>query len=381
MLIVGAAAAAAAVLVQTRPQARRLTRRPLPPLVRVHEARPGTHRVTIRGHGTVVPARKVVLQPEVSGRVIAVAPRLVPGGRFAAGQTVLRVDRENYELAVAQQQALVRRAELDLELEQSKGRIAEREWKLLGKRRSSSKRALALALRQPQLQHAEAALEAARSGLRRAELDVDRSTVKAPFNAVVLDRDADVGQVVSPQSRLATLAGTDAFWVEVSIPTDELANVRIPANAWVSQRSGRERTERRGRLLRLRSDVDPLGRMARVVVEVPRPLDPKDGPPLLLGSYVAVRIEGREIADTYAIPDTALRDGRRVWLLSADDTLIIKEAEVAWRDRDTVLLDSGLAPGDRVVTTGIAAPVPGMRLRTRTSTTPAMMRRPQGARP
>jgi RND family efflux transporter MFP subunit len=363
-------------LVANRPRAQREQVEPIPPLVQVLEAKRSSEPVTVVAMGTVVPAKRVVLQPEVSGRIVTQSPQLQPGGLFKAGDVILRIDPRDYETAVKQQEAAVERAHLEVEIEKGRQVIAEREWKLLEEDISLDGASQNLALRRPQQKNARVALEAAESMLEQAKLQLERTTVYAPFNAVVKEEFVDEGQLVNPQTQLATLIGTDRFWVQVSVPVDRLQwmafsdagkdegfNVRV-----VQEVSADTRIELPGRLVRLLGDLDPVGRMARVLVEIEDPLGLKDKKnpervPLMLGAYVRVEMEGRRAEEVFRVPRTAIREGDQLWIANEKDRLEVRPVEVFWRSKDTVLIRHGLREGDRVVTDTIPLPIPNMKLR------------------
>jgi RND family efflux transporter MFP subunit len=209
-------------LIANPPRAQREQVEPIPPLVQVVEARRSSEPVTVVAMGTVVPAKRVVLQPEVSGRIVAQSPQLQPGGLFKAGDVILRIDPRDYETAVKQQEAAREQARLEVEIEKGRQVIAQREWKLLEEDISLDGASQDLALRKPQQKNARVALEAAESTLEQARLQLERTTVYAPFNAVAQEEFVDEGQLVSPPTQLATLIGTDRFWVQVSVPVDRL---------------------------------------------------------------------------------------------------------------------------------------------------------------
>jgi len=64
------------------------------------------------------------------------------------------------------------------------------------------------------------------------------------------------------------------------------------------------------------------------------------------------------------VPRTALRDGSRVWLMNQEGTLEIREVQEVWGDDAYVYLSGGIGSGDLLITSDLAAPVPGMALRT-----------------
>ncbi|MBZ0234685.1 MAG: efflux RND transporter periplasmic adaptor subunit [Deltaproteobacteria bacterium] len=318
---------------------------------------PRKDRMDVVASGTVRPARQVVLASEVGGKVLWMSPELVPGGRFKGGQPVIRLDGRDYRLALEQQAAAVRMAQTELAVEESRKRIAEKEWQLLGEKPPEPG---SLALRDPQLETAKASVKAAQSNLRRTELALARTGLVAPWNAMVLQRAVDVGHIVAPGAPLATLAGTDAYWVEVAIPVDRLTWLDVPgidgattgSSARVVYALGDRIVERAGTVVRLAGEVDPVGRMARLLVEIPDPLAP-DQPPLLLNAFVEVHLAGDHVDEIYELPRTALRDDGRVWLV-ADGKLKMQEVDVIWRRPSTVVV-RGLSGSVQVIT----SPVPG----------------------
>jgi RND family efflux transporter MFP subunit len=333
--------------------------------------------IAVQAQGSVVPAQRVALQAELAGRVVWQNASLVPGGRFRSGESILRLDGRDYHLAVETRRADVQRAQLELRIEDGRRVVAEREWRTFGEPEGASDDTSGrqLALREPQRQTAQVGVESAQSALDRATLDLSRTTLRAPFNALVMEEQVDRGQLVAPQSPLATLVGTDHYWVQVSVPVASLAAIRLPAGdtpgaaAHVVQRAGDQRIEREGRVVRLLPDVDPVGSMARLLVEIDDPLGLSDGEPdalpILLGSYVDVAIEASSLDDVIEVPRVAVREGNRVFVMNGEGRLELREVEVVWSRPQSILVRGGLRSGERIVTTPIAAPIPGMLLRTR----------------
>ncbi len=381
LALVGAGIGVRSYFVATKPEPER-TEPPDPrTLVEVMEADAADHPVVLTARGSVVPAQRVVLIPQVSGRIVWMADELVPGGRFQRGETLVRIDPSDYQSMVEQRAADLQRAELDRQVESGRAQVAEREWQLFDDHSTeTTDEGRALALRQPHLETAEVTVRAAASAVHRAQLDLSRTRLIAPFNAVVQAENADLGQVVGATSQVATLVGTDAFWVQVSVPVESLSHIRVPGyNATeggavrVVYDAGEETVEREGRVLRLFGDLDPAGQMARLLVEIRDPLGferEEPGLPLLLGSFVRVELDATTIRNAVEIPRTALRDGSRVWLMSHRSTLVMRDVAIAWRLEGSVLVTRGIEPGDRIVTSRIPSPVEGMRLRTEESAIP-----------
>lgn len=344
-------------------------------VVQVIRAESASEPVTIRVMGTVIPARRVELFPEVSGRIVAQSKNLVPGGRLKKGERIVRIDPRDYNLALAQQAAAVTKARMDLATEKARKAVAEREWALIADEVQPTEDGKKLALREIQLETAEAALKSAKSSLGRARLSRNRTTLKAPFNALVVEEYVDKGQLVGPGTRIASIVDADVFWVRVSVPVDRLPWIELPdakgrggAGARIVQRVATDsEVVREGRVIKLLGDLEPQGKMARLLVEVEEPLVPNTVGnaaqlPLLLGAYVNVDIEGPELTDVVALPRATVRDNDRVWI-KQDRKLVIREVEVVWSTAERSFVRGELTTKDDVVSSRIAAPVAGMPIR------------------
>ena len=370
-LLIGAGIATA--LVTTAPKARR---EPAARQARLVEVLPVVREdvvAEVEAMGTVVPAREVMLQPQVSGEVLQISDELLPGGRFRKGEELLRIDPADYELALRQRESELAQAQSNLRIEEGQQAIALREFEMLGD--STPGENNALMLREPQLQAVRASVAQAQAVLDRARLDLQRTRILVPFNAIVQSRDVNAGTRVTTASRLATLVGTDQYWLELSVPVDQLRWLTFPGGgeqtgsevriyneaAWGSDRF------RLGRVIRLAGDLESEGRMARVLVAVDDPLalqaDHVDMPVLLLNSYVRVVIEGKTLRNVAQVDRAWLRDQDRIWIRDAEGRLRIRAVTIPFRSRDRVLISEGIATGEQLVTTDLSAPVEGMALR------------------
>ena len=367
--VIAAAVAMAFILVATKEEPPRAEKPLEGTLVEVIQINASRHDVELHAKGTVVPAKEIVLQPELGGRVIWQSQELVAGGRFKADQPILRIDPRDYELAVESHRSQVNRARLDLAIEARRGEVAKREWNSFGEMDVSDEQR-ALAQREPQLEASRLALKAAQSSLKKAHLDLTRTTLRAPFNAMVVTESVDPGQLIGPQTSVARLVGTDEYHVQVSVPVSSLRTARVRtadapgSEAKILQRVGQETIERPGEVIRQLPDLDPGGAMARLLLNIENPLGQRGDLPLLLGSFVDVAIGAQPIDDAIRLPRVALRNGRNVYVMNDQDLLEIREVQIVWTEPDAVLVTGGLRPNERVVTSRIATPVPNMLLRT-----------------
>jgi RND family efflux transporter MFP subunit len=369
-LIIAAGIGGASYFKKTAPHADKRPPKVVAPLVQIATVEPGSHQIVVTAMGTVTPARSLALESRVTGEVIRIHPEFQIGGLLQAGEVALQIDRGDYELAVTRAESAVVEAQYALKLEEGRQEIAQREWAILNGDKPADPLDKELALRKPHLRKAQADLAAARANFKQARLDLERTRITVPFNAIVRSRNVELGSQVAAQEKLADLVGTDAYWIEVSIPVDRLPWIAIPRRAKESgatvQVYNQNGTQVTGHVIRLLSDLEAEGRMARLLVEVRNPLgDAPDEthPPLILGEYVRVAIQGRVLDDVFRIPRTALRDNTRIWIAQDDETLQIREVIPLWRDADYVLLQEGLAPGERLIISDLPAAVDGMAIR------------------
>jgi RND family efflux transporter MFP subunit len=367
-IIIFVGIAAASYLKNTGPKTKRQSPAKLAPIVQIKPLLPANHIVILNAMGTVVPAREIDLESQVTGEVIDISPEFIEGGLLEAGTLVLQIDPEDYKLALIQKEKALADANYSLKLELGRQEVAKREWELLNEDKDANDREAELALRKPHLEKAKAEFNAAKAELKKAYLDLSRTRIKAPFNAMVKSRLVNLGSQVTPQERLAELVGTDSYWIQTSVPVDRLSWIKIPQSK--SDPSTRARIiyaqgyERNGTVIRLMGDLSPEGRMARVLIEVEDPLGLKnsknDKPSLLIGDYVRVEIEGKKLENVYQIPRKAFRDNAYIWIASENSTLEIEEVNPVWRDAGVVLIDNGIKPGDLLIISDLPAPIDGM---------------------
>jgi multidrug efflux pump subunit AcrA (membrane-fusion protein) len=337
------------------------------------------HGTTIAAMGTVLPAQEISLSARVGGEIVALSPEFAPGGYFRKGDAMLRIDPTDFQLLVSQRRSAVAQAESAYELEMGQQSVALREYELLGETVAEQDRNLVL--RQPQLKSAGAAVGAAGAALEDALLDLERASVRAPFNAVLSRQLADVGAQVGSATPLGTLVGTDYFWVEVSVGVDQLRWLQIPETQAERGAAARIYCEaawgpavfRTGAVIRLRPGVEEQGRMARLLIAVQDPLaleaDHAAWPRMILSTYVRVEIDGAMLNQVASIPRSALHDGDQVHLMNAHDELEIRPVQVVFRTTDAVFV-RGVIAGERLITSDLSAPVGGMPLRLQGSTAP-----------
>lgn len=344
----------------------------LPPLVQTESVIPSSHTVPVEALGQVIPARQTTLKAQVAGEIISTATNFVPGGHLEAGDTAVTIDPIDYDLAVKHQEAVLKEAEANYQLELGRQKIAREELAILERTTGRKPDNANLALRAPQLAQAKAEIERAKADLAVALLDLERTSVKMPFNGLITHRQATLGDKVQPSDDLATLVSTDEYWIEVSLPVSDLKWLVRPdkngndgSKAKVIMQDGRG--VREGKLYKTIGTVNPQSRFADILVRIPDPLllesnEERDLQPLIIGDYVKVMFEGKTIKDTYKIPLSWLQDNNSLWIYK-DNKLEVRQPDILYEDRTHAYVTKGIAAGEEIITSDIPVPVDGMKVR------------------
>jgi len=386
LVLIAAGIAGARFLIATKPTVNKRPPVKMEPLVRTVTLQPEDYALNIPAMGNVIPAREISLETQIAGEVIYLHPDFIEGGMLPGGTKIVQINPKDYELAIMQKQRALSEAEYSLKLEQGHQDVARQEWDLLYGDQKTTEVESDLALRKPHLEKVQAEIAAARAELEQAKINLERTALAAPFNVLVLNKYVDLGSQVTSQERLADLVGTDVFWIQVPLPIERLQRIQMPAGR---NETGsrvkiiyREDNVREGRVIRLLPDLSKEGRMARLLIEVNDPLDlqakGKKRPMLLIGEYVRVLIEGETLLDVYRIPRPALHNDSEVWIVDEESRLAIRPVKTIWRDEESVVVQDGFKPGERLIVSGLAAPVAGMPVRIEEPDTAGQETRKQG---
>lgn len=366
LLIGGGFAFAGWQLLQSAPSSSRERPAQPVPLVDVIDSSPRSHAIELPAAGTVRSAFELEIRPQVGGRIAELHPDFEPGGRIPAKTVVVRIEDDDYQLALSAAQADVAKARASIALEKGRRVVAREELDSLKGTLKIDATSQALALRKPQLRQVEAELATADNRLRQAQLDLQRTAISVPFDAIVLQRNRVAGEVVAARELIGRVSRADRYWIELRTQPKALARLRQPGpdkpGARVTvRRDGRTFT---GELVRIRADLSDDSRLAGVIAEIP--IDDAARAQLLLGSYVEASIDAGMLDNVIAVPRRAVADNARIRVVDSNGMLQVRDADVKWESEQQVLLSPDtLQAGDRIVVSRITGLVPGTTVRVR----------------
>ena len=371
LLLLGGGFLLARSILQSKKPVQRKTPQPMKTVVKVTTLHPRDISHTVEAMGTVLAAEKLILKPWLSGRIEYLHPSLSPGSLLEKGEIAAKLNQDDYILALAKSWNTLEKARMDLRLEAGNQAVAKREYELIREYTKSTpdETPMDLALRKPQLAKVKATLAAAQTEVDQAELNLARTSLKVPFNAIVLSKEVAIGSQVTPQTTMAVLVGSQFFYIRISLPAKDIERILLPDqhSAPIQVKitpvngNGQEKVYH-GNILRMLRDVDPKGLMPRLLIEVKNPLEQQSGYPLLLGSVVKVELPGTIIPNCFAVPAAVVRADKTVLLADNDNRLEIRQVQSSSRDDDFVYVTHGLKKGERIIISPVAAPIAGMEL-------------------
>ena len=346
----------------------------LGPLVEVGILTKANRQILISGTGSAQSRYEVSITPQIKGRVSELSPQMVAGGTFQKGELLFAIEDVDYQLAIAHAQANLAQAELELLRNENLADLARKEWHSLNGEKALEPNPLVVY--EPQLKSARALRDAAQANVKQAELNLQRTRVFAPFACYVRSEQLEIGQFLNAGAPVATVAGIDQIEIVVPLSLDEIVWLQVPRKgtkqrgslAKVELQSGGRTFHWQGEITRSLGEIDPRNRMARVVVTVNDPFTEDTEKANLLndllpGMFVNVQILGEELSDIISVPRGAMHDNDTIWVIDDENRLHIREVDILRRERDEVLIRSGLDANEKIVLTNLSGAAEGMLLR------------------
>ncbi len=318
--------------------------------------------LTVDSYGVVKPKYETELVAQVSGQIVELSPTFVRGGFVKQGQLLARIDPNDYEAALIDAEATMASARASLEKERAQGVVAEREWKQITDTSPTE-----LSLRKPQLAQEIARVKSAQAAILRAKRNLERTEIRAPYDAMIDSRNVGLGSFVGTGSMVGKLLGTAIAEVRLPVADNQLEFLIEQGEGADVDLSGTFagiETIWPAKIIRNEGVIDSKSRMNYLVAEINDPyalLENNNVTPLRFGSYVTANIVGLEVAQAASVPRYLVQNSR-VALLDSDSKLHYSEVKIVRQDGQNVIISSGLTEGDRLIVSALDYPVDGMKL-------------------
>lgn len=321
--------------------------------------------ITLSSYGEAKAATQSMLVSQVAGQIVAVNEAFRSGSSVKKGDILVNVDDRDYRTAVMSAEANLLDAERSVVEERARAKQAALDWKTLGRKDEPND----LVLRKPQLMAAEARLKAAQADLSKANLALERTQIRAPFDGRVLDHKVDVGQFINVGTAVAELYAND--YVEVRLPLCNCdldfidldfvntSNDQPRVTFFSNLNSGRQWS---GVVSRVDSAIDSNSRQLHVIGRIDQTLaDSNLASEIKIGEYLTAEIQGKLIKDTLIIPNKTIYQSSFVYIVEKG-TLQRRDIEILWQNNDVAMIGSGLESGEQLVLTSLGQVTSGTRV-------------------
>ncbi|MEM9015439.1 MAG: efflux RND transporter periplasmic adaptor subunit [Verrucomicrobiota bacterium] len=351
------------LLWHTRPKAEKKDEVVTFPKVEVARVVPETVTFMIPSQGVIESDRRTRLAAEVAGRVIETADAFDAGGSIGKGEWLIRLDPVDYEAAIAQAASNLADARSSLASEQARSAQALRDWRNMGRGGDPPE----LVARKPQLESAEARVASAAAALDRAKKDLDRTSIRSPYDAIIASTQTEVGSYLIPGTQVAEIFATAPFEIRLPISIDEATFLpRDDEGNWFGEITLRANTagsrqEWTGRLIRSEGEIDRSTRSLYLVAQIDETSDSSDLA-IRPGLFLEAAIPARPLPDVLAIPFRAFRDLTKVIVVDENDQIRFREVSVLYRENEIVFARGGMEATDRVCLTELPDLIEGLKV-------------------
>jgi len=367
VVVLAASAGAYALLQVSKPDPEKTEDGPRPISVYTESVKREDVSLQVITQGDVRARTQIDMVSQVAGRIVSVSPEFTEGGRFTPDSTLLKIEDADYRLLLSQARANVAEAEISVQQALADADVARRQLR-------NDPTASPLALKKPQLAGARARLLATQANMDQAQLNLERTNVSLPFHGRLISTRVDIGQYVTPGTVIGRAFATEVVEIRLPLNSSQLASLGLPIGYTAPTDGGLAVTfsaavagqpqQWQGKLTRLDASVDPETRMLYASAEVEDPYGEntsENGMPLAVGLFVEAEIEGRELEGAYTIPRSALRAGNTVFVIT-QGRLEVRPVTVVHSSPRRAIISSGVAVGEKVITSPIRNPVQGMAL-------------------
>ena len=400
----------AATLVILRPKAKRQVPVEKGRLVEAFPAKTENVLMVVESFGTVVPRESLKLVAQVRGAIVDISANFKEGTLIKKGTRLIQIDPRTYRLEVERRNVQIKQAEAELKrlkqevvnlnsrlkIAKSDAGLAKNEYSRLKKLiernviaqsqldkseqayLASRERLQALenqmALIGPQREQLTAARDMATVLYEQAKLDLERSSIAAPFDGWVLERSVEVGQYVNIGQQLGSIYKSGKLDIEVRIPAKDFKwfptgpDQDTPIQADVLFDNAGQQYTWRGIVARAKAMMDERTRTLPMVIEVDETAN--DGPGanyfrLRPGMFVTIRIKGKKVGNAFVVPRHVVYPGDIVYTVK-ENQLKINQVKILRSYKDSVIIIKGLSEGDLIIKTPLSTVQEGMSLRLKT---------------
>ena len=351
--------------------------KPRPIKTQVVELVTQDYPTSIVTQGNVRPHDEITLNSEVSGRIIRISPSFEDGAFFTKGEVLVELDPADFEAALANAEAQVARMTSAYALEKAQADQAQLSWDKLDLDEDPDP----LVLRIPQLKQAEANVKSANAQLDGAQRNLERASIRAPFDGRVRQRNVGLGQAIRINSTLGIIFASDYAEVRLPISAEDLPLLMLPEDVddppvLVELRDAlnpENESTWQALIIRTEGALDSNSLELFAIAKVDDPFGQISGkPPLRIGQPVTASIAGKMLKNVMALPRIGVKRLDQVHLVDPDKlTLHNRTIKAIWADQNNVIIrDPNIPDGSLLGTTKLSYAPEGAKVEILTTIDP-----------
>ena len=312
----------------------------VPVNVSVMRSAPESATPAIKTFGNTQAYLSSAVSSQIGGEILEISPAFEVGSSVTTGQWLVKIEPTDYQANLANRRSALAAARQALAQEQTRSQLAEEDWLASGKRLQE---ATELALRIPQLEAARAALTSAEAAVEQAETDLERTTIRAPFDAIIQSRTASPGDILTRGAAIGSLLARERIQVRLPITPNQAARLTLPrfgasstslqATLTTPSLPGREW---HAVISRVEPMIDKKSQSIFLVGDI---ADPFEDPNAFLpvGAFVNATITGAPIDAVHKLPEAAVVDDSFVWVVGPENSLAKQQLEIVFSQDRQIL--------------------------------------------
>ena len=311
-LVVGGTLGITAFLKLTANNGPTLSSAPEQIVVDVLKPSASTHTAARSLTGQVETRSNVAISPQVTGRVVSLHPDLIPGGTIKAGEILFSIDPTDYEIALKRSRSEVAGATADLTQAKADASNFIKDWE----RVYPDRPAPALVAKEPQIKAIEARLAAAEASVLQAQTNLARTRITADSTIRIIESSVEVGQLLSPSGQYGSFYVADGLRIRASAQFEVIDDLGLTIGksveiVTIAKSGGKTDVARHSSsIISIGAALDQRTQLQPLIIAAPAELD------LTPGTFVTVRVSGRENADVFTLPASAMATRTSVWRVS-----------------------------------------------------------------
>lgn len=313
--------------------------------------------IIINSYGLATAKTQTDILSQVSGKITYINKNFTDGGSFKKGELLLKIEDIDYLANVQIAKATQALALQELLEEKAQGKQALEDWKRFNKTEQPSD----LVLRVPQLKYAQANLASSKAQVKKAQVELNRTKIIAPYDGKVVQKDVSISQVLTSNTQIGTIYENNSIELRLPIKNSDMGFLKnsINQNSFIKVNftSSLSKNIYEGEITGVESSIDTNTKQVYLIAKIT-----KQSQEIKIGEYLKAHIYASKIQDAILIPNESINQGEYVYI-EKDAYVFRRQIEISWSDVKYSLIKSGLKNNENIVTTSLGAISSGTKVK------------------